>query len=302
MNSRQLQYAILLSKTLNFSQVAEKLNISQPALSKQILALENELGVKLFDRNSVPMTITPAGEHFIAQAETLVYKENQLLRSMEQFRLGEAGTLTIGATPFRSTFLLPDMLREMRETFPNIQLRLIEKPSAALRKDAAEGKFDFAIVNLPVDDSVLETILLEPDQLVLVIPTAMASQLLTDASDNISFEDCASVPFVVASATQEMRHLFDKMCIRANITPTIAVEAVNLTTVWAIAHAGVAATILPKQFVSKMPQDGLTVLNIQNAPYIRQPVVAYRRDQVLTAAAKHAIRLLTGNTDLSFHE
>lgn len=295
MNSRQLHYAILLSKTLNFSQVAEKLNISQPALSKQILALENELGVKLFDRSSTPLKMTPAGEHFVAQAETLLYKENQLLRSMEQFRSGEAGTLTIGTTPFRSTFMLPDMLRQMREAFPNIQLRLIEEPSAALRQDAADGQFDFAIVNLPVDDSLLETIPLEPDQLVLVIPTAMKTELLPNVSDTVSFEECADIPFVVVSTTQEMRHLFDKMCIRANITPTIAVEAINLTTVWAVARAGGAATILPKQFVSNMPQDGLTVLNIENAPYIRQPVVAYRRDHVLTAAAKCAIRLLTGN-------
>ena len=65
MNSRQLQYAIALSEIRNFSQVAEKLNISQPALSKQILSLENELGVKLFDRATTPLLVTPAGQQFI---------------------------------------------------------------------------------------------------------------------------------------------------------------------------------------------------------------------------------------------
>ena len=70
MNSRQLHYAILLSQIRNFSQVAEKLDITQPALSKQILNLENELGVKLFDRNTIPLTLTPAGEHSFRKRRT----------------------------------------------------------------------------------------------------------------------------------------------------------------------------------------------------------------------------------------
>ena len=83
MNTRQLQYAIELYKALNFSIVADRLKISQPALSKQIAALENDLGIKLFDRTTNPLTVTPAGEHFFAGAVKLLYQEDQLLRSME---------------------------------------------------------------------------------------------------------------------------------------------------------------------------------------------------------------------------
>ena len=60
MNTRQMQYAVLLSEIRNFSQVADKLKISQPALSKQIINLENEVGVKLFDRDNSPIALTPA--------------------------------------------------------------------------------------------------------------------------------------------------------------------------------------------------------------------------------------------------
>ena len=74
MNTRQLQYALELSKSLNFSAVAERLGISQPALSKQILHLENEIGVKLFDRSTNPLTVTPAGEHFFREAQRLLLR------------------------------------------------------------------------------------------------------------------------------------------------------------------------------------------------------------------------------------
>lgn len=297
MNSRQIQYAILLSQVRNFSQVAEKLHISQPALSKQILSLEQELGVKLFDRNSQPLTLTPAGEHFIREAKALLYKEEQLLRSMERFQSGEAGQLTIGITPFRSSYLISNVIKKVREKFPGTRIKLHEAGSDILRKEAAEGKYDFAIVNLPVDDSVLEVKPLEPDKLVLAVPNSLIGKIAKNCTDaEIDFKDCKDLPFVVVGETQEMRRLFDKLCATADFIPNIAAEVVSLTTAWTIARSGIGATILPWQFVTQAPLDEkLVILEMKDAAYTRQPVVVTRRDQYKTDAAKYAIELLTGS-------
>ena len=75
MNAKQLQYVIALSQARSFSEVAEQLNISQPALSKQVIGLEQELGVRLFDRSTTPLSLTPAGEHFVREAKDLLFKE-----------------------------------------------------------------------------------------------------------------------------------------------------------------------------------------------------------------------------------
>ena len=117
MNSRQLQYAILLSQVRNFSQVAEQLNISQPALSKQILNLEKELGVRLFDRNTSPLTLTSAGAYFIREAKELLFKEDQVLRTMDRFRSGKEGVLTIGISPFRSLYLLNTVIQKLQQKY-----------------------------------------------------------------------------------------------------------------------------------------------------------------------------------------
>ena len=85
MNTKQLQYVLKLSETRKFSQVAEQMGITQPALSKQIQHIEKELGVKLFDRNHSPLTLTPAGEYFVRSAREMVYREEQLRKAMEQF-------------------------------------------------------------------------------------------------------------------------------------------------------------------------------------------------------------------------
>lgn len=293
MNSRQLQYAVMLSEIRNFSQVAEKLNITQPALSKQILSLESELGVKLFDRTT-PLTVTPAGQHFLQEATELLYKEDQLLRSMERFKSGEAGQLVIGVTPFRSSYLLPDVVKKFRTAFPHIQVKLQEAGSAVLRKEAAEGRFDFAVVNLPVDESVLDVIPLEPDRLVLVIPQELTHLLpLPKEGQDIDFVVCKDLPFAVVQKTQEMRLLFEKLCATYNFHPNIAAEVVSLTTAWSMACAGVAATILPLQFVNHNTlSNNVSVVNIKDAVYTRQPAIVTKRGQYLSDAAKYAISLL----------
>lgn len=297
MNFKQLQYAIKLSKTLNFSQVAEQLNISQPALSKQILNLESELGVKLFDRSSTPMALTPAGRYFIQKAEDLLYREDQLLRSMEQFQSGESGQLVIGITPFRSSYLIPGIVKKINQRYPGIQVRLHEAGSDILRSEVLEGKYDFAVVNLPVDDSVLDVIPLEQDQLVLLVPTELLGKLPVDPTiQQIDFDQCKELPFITVGHNQEMRILLEKLCAASGFQPNIAVEVVSLTTAWAMVCTGVAATVLPLQFVANKALDNkVAVFGIKNVVYTRQPAIVMRRDQHLTAAASYAIDLLTNN-------
>ena len=127
MNVKQVQYALALSEKLNFSQVAEQLGITQPALSKQIQHLEKELGVKLFDRNHSPLKLTPAGEYFVRNARELVYREEQLRKALEGFQSGENGRLVIGVTPFRSLYLMPQLVKKIRSRYPGCRFLCVRQ-------------------------------------------------------------------------------------------------------------------------------------------------------------------------------
>lgn len=297
MNTRQLQYAILLSQTLNFSQVAEQLGISQPSLSKQIMSLEKELGVKLFDRNHSPLALTPAGEYFVANAQELLYRQDQLLKSLSQFQTGETGQLIIGVTPFRSLYLMPEMILRFQKRYPNVKVILHEVSSTQLRKEAVEGAYDFAIINLPIDTSALEVTLLEPDTLVLAVPNSLTSYLPHVKGNILTPEDFAKaekLPFVTLRQSQELRQLFDNLCLSADFYPHIAAEVVGVTTAWAMARAGVGAALLPLQFVKNQYFDeSLTLYTIKHSLYSRQPAVVRRKGQYLSPYAKYAIELLT---------
>ncbi len=296
MNRKQLQYVIELSEDLNFSVVAEKLGITQPALSKQILSLEKELDVKLFDRNNIPMTLTAAGEHFVAEAKKLIYREDQLVRSMEDYKSGKLGKLEIGISPFRSLYLIPNIVKKVKDRFPGVTVVLHEEGSDQLRKNAAEGKYDFAVVNLPVDESVLDVKLIEADTLVLAVPEKLLGSLPKSSKVNIpeiDLKDCKKLTFVVVSPLQEMRQLFDKICAEAEFTPDVAMEVVGVSTAWSMARAGVGATLLPLQFVKNFDFDeSISLFTLRNCQYSRQPAIVTRRGQYISEYAKFAINLL----------
>ena len=156
MNSRQLQYAVILAEHRNFSKAAQELKISQPAFSKQIIALENELGLKLFERGTTPLSLTLAGEFFIEKAKKLLFEEEKLLKILEDYKAGETGKLTIGVAPFRSLYLMPELVKKIKEKFSKLQLVLEEHGLEELQKGLLEGLYDFAIMNLPVDESEFE--------------------------------------------------------------------------------------------------------------------------------------------------
>ena len=297
MNMKQLQYAISLSKTRSFSQTSELMNISQPALSKQILNLEKDLGIKLFDRNTIPFTMTPAGDFFIRQAQKLVNQENYLLRALDQYKSGEKGRLTIGLSPFRALHLIPPIVKKLQERFPGVEICLQDTNSEQVRRDVEEGVLDFAIVNLPVDETVFDYTPIEPDTLALAVPNEMLGALSLTAQDNlpeIDFAMCKNLPFVVVEQGKEMRKLFDSLCASADFYPEISMEVVGITTAWAMVRSGIGATILPLQFAHEetFDRDSITLFTIKNNAYSRQPVVITRKGQYISQHAQYAIALL----------
>ncbi len=292
MNTRQIQYALMLYENLNFSAVADKLGITQPALSKQIHNLEDELGIRLFDRSTSPLTVTPAGEHFFVHAKEILYREDQLLKSMEEFKNGERGSLVIGVSPFRCQYLLPKVVKNFREKYPEVQVVLHEAGTDVLRKETAEGRFDFSIVNLPVDEAVLDVTPIETDVLVLAVPKEMAKTL--PSGEQIDLADCENLDFVTVGKNQEMRQLLEKSCSASGFSPKISAEVVGLSTAFALCLEGVGATLIPLQYIEHLGvSDKVKIFKLKHNLYTRQPVIITRKGQYISEYAKHAIKLLT---------
>lgn len=299
MNSRQLQYALMLAKELSFSQVAEKLNISQPALSKQIISLEQELGVKLFDRTTSRVSLTPAGESFVSEAREILFREDQLKRKMEEYLTGEKGRLIIGVSPFRSLYQLPNIVKKLKNEFPGLSIIVRELGSIPLHEGAVNGEFDIAVINLPVDRAMLDVYPMEEERMILAVPDEIASNIPSSKKEGETFpsvelKDCENIPFVLVTKKQELRRLFDDLCISSGLSPKDVTEVVSITTAWSMASTGVGATILPLKFAeNEIFHKGLTFFSLSHTLPLRQPVVVTKKGQHISRYAEYAIKLLT---------
>ncbi len=294
MNSKQLQYAVVLARVRNFSLAAEELGITQPAFSKQIIALENELGIKLFERGATPLLLTAAGEFFAEKAKKILFEQETLLKTMEGYKSGECGKLTVGIAPFRSLYVMPPLVKELKKRFPNLHITLQEHGLDQLEKGLREGLYDFAIMNLPVDDPAFEVIPLEPDSLVLAVPRDMVHLIKSNkSSKKVNLADCEDLPFVVVGQNQEMRKLFEKLCANAGIEPQIFVEVTGVTTAREMVRAGLAATIIPRPFLQNEDgNDSVVLFELEQVEYVRQPAVVMVKNQYVSKYAEYAITIL----------
>ncbi|MBE6728789.1 MAG: LysR family transcriptional regulator [Ruminococcaceae bacterium] len=298
MNSRQLQYAVALSKIKNISQTAQNLGITQPALSKQILSLEKELGVTLFDRDTTPLSLTVAGESFIKEAKEILSREDSLKRSMEEFKNGEKGSLTIGISPFRATYFMSDIIMELQKEFSGLKIVLSEKNSTLLQQETIDGTVDFSILNLPVDEALLDVIPLDFESVVLVVPEKYKQKVQTAKGKSgeyptVKFDSLSDIPFIALSSTQELRILFDKICEANGFVPNITTQVTGITTAYSLALAGVGATVLPAKFAQgnlrSIKDKNLGIYTIKNTSGLRQPAIVFKKGRYMSAYAKTAI-------------
>ncbi|MFZ9045098.1 MAG: LysR substrate-binding domain-containing protein [Cyclobacteriaceae bacterium] len=150
MTLNQLNYALQLKKFKNFKRAADHLSISQPALSIQIQKLEDEIGIKLFNRASLPLEVTADGELFLIRAQEIVTQSRQLENFVNELKDDFSGTLSIGIIPTLAPFLVPLFSPMLQEEYPNLQLVFKEEITEKVINQVRGGELDAGIISTPV--------------------------------------------------------------------------------------------------------------------------------------------------------
>lgn len=152
---KQLQYALAVAETLHFKRAAEQCAVSQSALSTAISELESQLGVQIFERDNKKVFITPLGEQFIAKSREIKAGIDDLYRLANAQKAPLSYPMTVGVIPTIGPFLLPKVLPEVRHSYPNFELKLVEEQSHVLVEMVRKGEIDTAILALPYDTTGL---------------------------------------------------------------------------------------------------------------------------------------------------
>jgi DNA-binding transcriptional LysR family regulator len=170
MELRQLRYAVAVAENLSFRQASRELHVAQPSLSVQIKQLEDELGVRLFQRSKRQVEITRAGDVFLDTAREVLSVLERSSSAARQAQQGEAGTIRLGFVPTASFSILPRLIEEIRRQLPLVVVELREWPATTQIRELKAGNLDIGIGHLEELPHQLESFILLRERFVLVLP------------------------------------------------------------------------------------------------------------------------------------
>ncbi|WP_165855798.1 LysR family transcriptional regulator [Marinobacter sp. JSM 1782161] len=269
MDLRQLRSFLVLAETLNFRRAAERLNMTQPPLSRQIAALEADLGTPLFRRHSRAVELTPAGDQFRRDVGRLLGDLDVAVTSARAAALGERGTLTIAFTMYAAWNTLPEMVAAFSETHPDVSLNLNETLPRDLHEALIQGTADVGI-SFPL--RFAHTLKYRPlfrEPLCAVLPE---THRLAGARQ-VSVGDLASDPFITfPSRTAPALHEAVTACCRLyDFDPSIRVETHLQQTIVNLVAQGLGVALVPDS-MRRMQLRGAVFLPLEESSDVEQGV------------------------------
>ncbi|MEW9529166.1 LysR family transcriptional regulator [Microbispora sp. NPDC049125] len=280
MQLQQLTYFVAVAETRHFTQAAEHTRVAQPSLSKQIKALETELGTPLLSRARGNVTLTPAGEALLPLARRILADVETARREVAELAGLRRGRVRLGATPSLCAGLLGDVLAGFHRDYPGVELLVEEGGSRDLVRDLARGQLDLALIILPLQSSdpslVTEEILREN----LVVASASSA---TERRPYLRIEDLRGRPLVMFRRGYDLREATLAACRQAGFEPRFAVEGGEMDAVLRFVEAGLGIAVVPSMVLESRPGLAGTPL----LPGLRRTVaIAHRKDVEPTRAAQ----------------
>lgn len=240
MELRDLRYFVAVADNLGFSRAAQSLEISQPTLSRQIKALENELGIRLFDRVGRRTLLTAAGADLLDRGRALLHESESIKGRASDLAGGSRGLLRLGATPHAYESFVARLLARFRRENPQIEITLVEDGAANLVEAVRLGSIHVAVASLPIGTG-LEGRPLFPFGVVAVVPRshALAGRKLVDVTQ------LASHPLLLMNKSFLTRQLFDGACQSSHVSPKILLESNSAQSLLSLAENAQGIAILP---------------------------------------------------------
>ncbi len=269
MADRRLQVFYTVARLLSFTKAAETLHMTQPAVTFQVRQLEDHFDTRLFDRAHNRVTLTEAGRKAYEYAEGIFELYNEMENAIKELTGDVSGALTLGASTTIAEYMLPTLLRDFKEEFPDLNLRLKVSNSEGIVSMVENSMIDLGIVEAPVSNKNLLVEVCRLDQLVVVVPPghALARQA------GVRVEDLTRYPFICreeGSGTRDviMEYLAEQGGDRNGLR--ICMELGSPESIKGAVEANMGITILSRASIAKELALGILEYVPLNPPLERQ--------------------------------
>ena len=277
MTLSQLKYTLAVAEEGNFTQAAEKCFVTQPTLSMQVQKLEEELSVKLFNRNTKPISLTTIGTKIIEQAKIIVRESKRMddIVSMEKGIIG--GDFKLGIIPTIMPTLLPLFLNTFIKKFPKVNLKIEEQNTATIIEELKNGKLDAGIAASPLDDNKLIEKPLYYEPFVGYIPESHPLSKLKI----LKISDLEKMDVLVLEDGHCFREHVLKLCQTPNFSHSFNLKSGSFETLIHLANDGLGMTLLPYLQTRNLTQKNANNLRSFESPEpAREISLIYSKSQL----------------------
>lgn len=282
MTTDQLKAFLRVAQEGRFTTAAKGLGLSQSGLSRQLQALEAELGTRLLVRTPGGGVLTEAGERFLPHAQRALDALAAGTAELEQLSTTPQGPVGLGTLPSVGAYLLPDLVPTFLARHPDVRLKLSEAMAESLEERVAKGELDLAILTLPLRrlDLVAQRLWQEP--LVLVVPRG---HRLARLKRPVALSEVVDEPFVTIPGMSGTRAL-EAACEARGVKPRVHIETDSPDAMRRLVERGLGVALLPA-LVARDPQArGFEIVELSKEGPRRQVALVHRGEDYLTAAAR----------------
>ena len=250
MDLRQLQILQTIAETGSFTACGRKLHVSQSAISRQVLLLEEELGEPLFLRVGRQVRMTPAGEALLQLGQRVFQDVRETVGAITDRTRELRGTLRLSGGMTVCLYVFPPLLKHLRRVHPHLEMRLTVAIADRSVEEIRAGRIDAGLLTLPVDESDLVTVPVLREELLLVTtPTHRLAR-----RKKVTPQDLAEEPFVLFEAGSATRRVIDHFFASQDIEPNVVMDTENVEIIKAMVKTGLGIGIVPYQAIAREVQ------------------------------------------------
>ncbi|XQS17101.1 LysR family transcriptional regulator [Citrobacter telavivensis] len=276
MDIRALRYFLQVAENLNFNRAAERLNISQPVVTRVISQLEHEVGAKLFERTTRRVALTPAGAVLLKEVRPLIAHVEAVQQTVRHSVAERSGRLTIGYTTMAMQSVTPEMLRRFRNEHPEVEVDVQEMTTQAQIEALLSAEIDVGFVLTPVIDDALTIVPVHQERLKLAIPDYHPHAALAKGRKSAPLSAFAADYFIIPPRSQ-FPAVYDEIiraCEVAGFRPRLKECGENQTCV-GLARAGLGVVFISGR-TGDIPSDGLVFIDIEDPAPVMEIAIAWR--------------------------
>jgi DNA-binding transcriptional LysR family regulator len=281
MDIRQLTYFLEVARQQSMTKAAEVLHVSQPALSKMVKGLEEELDMTLIIRSNKSSEVTDAGKIVMEYAKKMIALMNEMTTTLSDMTNLQHGSIHIGIPPIAGSLFFPKVIAEFHKAYSNIKINITEYAAPRLTKKVLEGEIELGIAVLPIEetDFQIHPIISEVMKLLVHIDHPFSTK------EVVQLKELENEEFIFFNEEFALHDIIWRQCINEGFEPKILFKSSQWDFMSEMVAANLGVTILPESLCSRVDHQHIKILDL-NPPTLWNLAVITKNDKYVSNAAR----------------